>query len=157
MSNAPILICYDGSDDAKAAIKHGGSLLRGAKATVLTVWQPLALIVVHSPIGFGLPPALPDADKIDRASAEAARAQAEEGAELARQAGFEADSRTCAQVTTTSEAILADARALGADAILMGSRGLTGLKSLMLGSVSHGVVQHADRAVIIEPSTQIAA
>ena len=34
-----ILICYDGSDDAKAAIKRLGALLPGASATVLTVWE----------------------------------------------------------------------------------------------------------------------
>jgi nucleotide-binding universal stress UspA family protein len=32
-----------------------------------------------------------------------------------------------------------------ANAIVVGSRGLTGIKSLLLGSVSHGLVQHADR------------
>ena len=35
-----ILICYDGSADAKEAIARGASLLRGQPATVLTVWQP---------------------------------------------------------------------------------------------------------------------
>lgn len=32
-----ILICYDGSPDAKAAIEHGAELLKGDPATVLTV------------------------------------------------------------------------------------------------------------------------
>jgi hypothetical protein len=32
-----ILICYDGSDDAKMAIQRGGQLFHGQKATVLTV------------------------------------------------------------------------------------------------------------------------
>jgi nucleotide-binding universal stress UspA family protein len=38
----------------------------------------------------------------------------------------------------------------------MGSRGLTGIKSRLLGSVSHAVVQHADRTVIIVPSPDVA-
>jgi hypothetical protein len=32
-----ILICYDGSQDAKAAIEHAGDLLRSEPAAVLTV------------------------------------------------------------------------------------------------------------------------
>ena len=41
---------------------------------------------------------------------------------------------------------------IGADAILMGTRGLTGLKSVVLGSVSHAVLQRADRPVVVVPS-----
>lgn len=39
----------------------------------------------------------------------------------------------------------------------MGSRGLSGLKSMLLGSVSHAVIQQADRTVMIVPSPQSAA
>lgn len=54
-------------------------------------------------------------------------------------------------------AILAAADDLKADAILMGTRGLTRFKSVLLGSVSNAVLQHADRAVIVVPSPKIAA
>ena len=52
---------------------------------------------------------------------------------------------------------LSEADDAKANAIVLGTRGLTGLKSLMLGSVSHAVVQHADRPVIIVPSPEITA
>jgi hypothetical protein len=48
----------------------------------------------------------------------------------------------------------AEGRAEGGAAL--GSRGLTGLKSLLLGSVSHAVIQHADRTVIVVPSSDVA-
>ena len=35
--------------------------------------------------------------------------------------------------------------------IVLGARGLSTFKSLVLGSVSHGVVQHAHRPVLIVP------
>ena len=38
----------------------------------------------------------------------------------------------------------------------MGSRGLSGLKSMLLGSVSHAVLHGADRAVIVVPSPEVA-
>ena len=37
----------------------------------------------------------------------------------------------------------------------MGSRGLTGIKSLLLGSVSRGVLTHADRPVMVVPPAAI--
>ncbi|HEY2650479.1 MAG TPA: hypothetical protein VGI50_01070 [Solirubrobacteraceae bacterium] len=49
-----ILICYDGSPDSKAAIQHGGELLKGQPAIVLTVWQPFIEVITHAYAGFGL-------------------------------------------------------------------------------------------------------
>ena len=40
-NDGPVLIAYDGSEYAKAAIKQAGEQLRdGRPAIVLTVWQP---------------------------------------------------------------------------------------------------------------------
>jgi nucleotide-binding universal stress UspA family protein len=150
-----ILICYDGSADANAAIEHGAELLKGQPATVLTVWQPFVEVLAAS--GFGLAPGIVNTEEVDDASRKRAEQRADEGAKLARAAGFNVRVRTCSQKTTVAGAILAEAEAVDASAILMGSRGLTGLKSLLLGSVSHAVIQHADRAVIVVPSTEVAA
>lgn len=151
-----ILICYDGSEDSKAAIQHGGELLHGQSATVLTVWQPVAYMGARAPGAFGLMPALIDAEQIDQANEEFALERAGEGAELANEAGFVAQAASHAQTSTTADAILAEADRLEASAILMGSRGLTGLKSLLLGSVSHAVLQHAGHPVIVVPSPTVA-
>ena len=151
-----ILICYDGSEDAKAAIQHGGELLRGESATVLTVWQPVAYMGARAPGAFGFVPAMIDAEQIDQANEEFALERAGDGVELANDAGFVAEAVSQAQTSTTANAILAEADRLDASAILMGSRGLTGLKSLLLGSVSHAVLQHAGRPVIVIPSPTVA-
>ena len=45
--------------------------------------------------------------------------------------------------------IVDTARDIGADLIVMGSRGLGGFKSLLLGSVSDGVLHHAHCTVLI--------
>ncbi|MGP0048520.1 MAG: universal stress protein [Solirubrobacteraceae bacterium] len=86
-----------------------------------------------------------------------AEQQAEVGARPAIEAGFDAEPRTVDRRTRIADAILGEADSLEATAILMGSRGLTGVKSLLLGSVSHAVIQHADRIVIVVPSPEVAA
>ena len=40
MPDAPLILCYDGSEDAKHAIERGGELLAARRALVLTVWLP---------------------------------------------------------------------------------------------------------------------
>ena len=146
-----ILICYDGSTDAKEAIACGARMLRGQRATVLTVWSPFDTAAL------GLAGGVEDMQESDEAGRLHAEQQAEAGARLAIELGFDAESRTVDRRTTIADAILGEADAVEATAILMGSRGLTGVKSLLLGSVSHAVIQHADRTVIVVPSPEVAA
>ncbi len=115
-----ILICYDGSPDARAAIEHTGELLKGEPATVLTVWQPITEVIARS-TALGLSQGVLDVQEIDEASRKSAEQRTEEGAELAREAGLSAKRRTCSQRTTIAEAILSEAGAVGASAIVVGS------------------------------------
>jgi nucleotide-binding universal stress UspA family protein len=152
-----ILLCYDGSADAQAAIDRAGELLGGQPATVLTVWEPFIEVMTRTGGGFGFGGATVDVDEIDARSEQAAREQAQAGAEHAGRAGLNAQPRITARRETIADTILAEADDVGADAIVLGTRGLTGLKSLLLGSVSHAVVQHADRPVVVVPSPEVAA
>jgi nucleotide-binding universal stress UspA family protein len=52
--------------------------------------------------------------------------------------------------------VLDVASELEADVVVAGSRGRGGLKSLLLGSVSHGLVEHADRPVLVIPAEAVA-
>jgi nucleotide-binding universal stress UspA family protein len=150
-----ILIAYDGSADAKAAIQSAGELLGGRPATVLSVWERFQEVLLRS--GAGMPIGAVDYEAMDRAYAEQAGQRAEEGAELARAAGLEAQGRTRARGGSIADTVLAEAEELDAEAIVLGTRGLTGLKSFFLGSVSHAVLQNADRPVIVVPSAETAA
>ena len=151
-----ILIAYDGSPDAQAAVERAAELFPSQPVTVLTVWQPFIDMAARTTIGFGLIPSLPDAGEIDEASREAAETTAKEGAKLATEHGLTAQARVCSQGRTIADALLVEADRTGADAIVMGSRGLTGLKSLLIGSVSHELIQHADRTVVVVPSPAVA-
>jgi nucleotide-binding universal stress UspA family protein len=144
-----ILIAYDGSADAQAAIDQAGSLMNGESATVLTVWEPFVELMTRTGVGFSMGAGVADIDAIDSATEQAARDRAREGAERARGAGLNAQPRSRAQETTIADAILAEANDVDARAIVVGTRGLTGVKSVLLGSVSNAVVHHAERTVIV--------
>jgi len=150
-----ILIAYDGSDDAKAAIEHAASLMPGQPATVVTVWEPYIHMLTRYPTPGGLLIG-DDTVEIDDASRNAADDKAEEGAALARSHGLDAGSRGVARQDSIAETLLGEADRANASAIVVGSRGLGGLGSLLLGSVSHALIQHADRTVVVVPSPKVA-
>ena len=140
-----VLICYDGSTGARRAIEVASPLLHGRRALVLSVWSSPIGMAVH---GMGAAEA-----EYEKAQERHAIATAGEGCELARAAGLAAEPLTVRGVPEdgTAHTILDAADANDADLIVMGARGLGGLRSLILGSVSHGVVQHARRPVLVIP------
>ncbi len=149
-----ILICYDGSNDSQAAVDTAGALFAGQEATILTIWEGLSEVIARTGAGLGAAPL--DFEDVDRASATAARERADEGCARARVAGLTAQPQAVERNLTVWGTIIDQADELGADVIVLGSRGLTGVKSLLLGSVSHGVLQHADRPVVVVPGAQVA-
>jgi nucleotide-binding universal stress UspA family protein len=148
-----ILIAYDGSDDAKAAIEQAGKLFPGETATVLTVWERFIDTMARAGVGAGV---VVDYDEIDRQTKAGASEKADEGAKLANEVGLAASAKTAVVESTISDAILDEAASAGASLVVTGSRGYTGVKSLLLGSVSHHLVQHADLPVVVMPSPGIA-
>jgi nucleotide-binding universal stress UspA family protein len=150
-----ILLAYDGSLDAQAALDHAARLLPGADVTVLTVWESFPSAAGGGLMGMGS--VYLDPVEVDQANEESAKVQASEGADRARAAGLHARACTTQSRAVAGAAILSAAARVNAEAIFMGTRGLTGLKSFFLGSVSHAVLQHADRPVVVVPSQQVAS
>jgi nucleotide-binding universal stress UspA family protein len=150
-----ILIAYDGSDDAKSAIEHAAGLMPGQPAVVVTVWEPYVHLLARYPAP-GAMLAGTDAAEIDDASRSAADEAAAEGAGLARAHGLDASHSALTRTDSIADTLLGEADGINASAIVVGSRGLSGLGSLLLGSVSHALLQHADRTVVIVPSPTVA-
>jgi nucleotide-binding universal stress UspA family protein len=150
-----ILIAYDGSPDATAAIRHAGKLMPGFEATVLTIWEPFTTMLARTPETLRPLARVREADEIDRQEADAAEESAKEGVQLARAAGLDATPLTASLNGSTAATIIEQADRLDVDAIVVGSRGLTGM-ALLLGSVSLAVVQRSDRTVVIVPSADVA-
>ena len=149
-----VLLAYDGSADADAAIETAARLSTGASAVVLTVWEGFSEVVARS--GTGLAVAALDFDEINRVAEQRAQECAEEGAGRARAAGLRAQPRAVHREFSVWGTILDAAADANADVVVVGSRGLTGVKSLLLGSVSRGVLTHADRPVMVVPAAEAA-
>ena len=145
-----ILIAYDGSEGARAAIEHAGRVLRGGPAVVATAWSPFR---DTAPAALrALPSVAHDAiADIDAATRLHAEDLAAEGAELAAAAGFDADPRAVASRHRYFRALLDLADELDAPVIVMGSRGRSPVAAAVLGSVSTGVLHHGRRPVLIVP------
>ena len=80
---------------------------------------------------------------------------ADEGVRIAQEAGLRADPVTVEAAGPVWKTILDIADHRNAAMIVMGSRGLTGVRSMLLGSVSSAVVNHADRpTLVIRPGAQ---
>jgi nucleotide-binding universal stress UspA family protein len=111
-----------------------------------------------SGVPFGAAPydavSLQDVEAIDRAIEERAGDVAKEGGDLLGRAGISAQPVTAMAAAAVWRAILDVADQHDAAVIVAGSRGLSGIKSLVLGSVSHGLANHAHRPLLIVPVAQ---
>ena len=146
-ADGPLLLCYDGSEDAKHAIERAGQLLGGRHALVVTVWQPTT---AQSSIAWlGATASMSNVVEVERAAAEIAGRVATEGVRIAQEAGLDAEPVAIEATGPVWETIVEIADRHDAATIVMGSRGLTGLRSMLLGSVSSAVVHHADRPTLI--------
>lgn len=153
-SDSPIVIAYDGSPAARAAVTRAGALFGHRKTIVLTAWDPRLgeMMLVPDPTGLGttmMPydPAL--ANEIDREVEHTARDIAADGAKLARDCGLDAQELAVEDVTRPAEAILQSARENGAEAIVVGSRGHSGLRAKLLGSTSDAILKGAGEIPVL--------
>jgi nucleotide-binding universal stress UspA family protein len=143
VGDAPILICYDGSDEARRAIDVAAELLVERRAVVLYVGPLLMDVEAYAAVG-------PGATELDNVVLEDALTLAEAGAERARKAGFHAGARADIDAPTW-HGVVEVADDIGAAAIVLGSRGLSGVHELLEGSLSHQVAEQAGRPVLIVP------
>src|SRR4051812_35445773 len=122
MGDNQILICYDGSDEARNAINTAASLLKPRHAIVLEIesalraagsFAALSADVLHNSFG--------------DLNADDARERSRAGAELAEEAGFIARARGDL-ASPTWKGIVDTANEVDATVIVIGSRGLTGAR-----------------------------
>ena len=145
-----ILLATDGSHSARLAVDHLGAAryLAGHRVEVISV-GPRA----HAVTAFGY--------QAPGMTESVARAQADRVAEARHQAEARAasvaqelrldgvDAHWMISVGDPAHEIIEAASNMGCDLIVMGSRGLTGLDRIFLGSVARNVLQHTRASVLI--------
>ena len=149
-----MLVGYDGSDGARRAVEEAGQLLPAGPAVVLCVWQS-ARALLFDPLP-GATPAERVLQEVDERAEQRVEQLAAEGVELARSVGFDAQPLVRPVVTgpereenSAWRTLVQTADELDARVVVLGSRGRSGIKTALLGSVSQGVIAHTRRAVLV--------
>jgi nucleotide-binding universal stress UspA family protein len=144
-----ILIGYDGSAHADRAVDEAARMFPGADAIVMTAWTSVR-DVAHAGRA-----ALPEEviemapAEIDAVAEAAAKETAEAGADRASAAGLNARAHTACVERNVAQAILRAADDHDVMTVVGGTRGRSGFRSALLGSVSNTVVQHCARPVVV--------
>ena len=154
---APVLIAYDGSEVSRAAVRHAAELFAGRPAVLATVWEPgLAAVTVGPTVGLpdtmgmgALPPDPETVEAVDRVEREHAATVADDGAEFARSVGLAAEPHAVPDEFDVADTLIDIARERGAAVVVVGSHGISGLRSRVLGSVSQRLIEHCDRPVLV--------
>jgi nucleotide-binding universal stress UspA family protein len=147
----PVVIAFDGSDASRSAVEHGAGLFPGRAAIIATVWEPgLAQVAVYDTWGsMGMPPDPRAIDEIDRAQREHAASVSRAGAELAKSLGLAAEPQAVEDEVDVADTLLDIADKADAAAIVVGSHGVTGLRSHLVGSVARKLLAHCRRPVVV--------
>ncbi|URJ48800.1 universal stress protein [Paenibacillus polymyxa] len=137
-----VLLAYDGSDASNKALLKAAELVKASPSSKLEVVTAFDFPRIF--MGEGLAPIPASINK--------------EYYDLAKQTTDEVKKRLAEQGVdakveliqgSPAEVILDYANENGFDAIVIGSRGLGGIREFVLGSVSHNVVQHARIPVLV--------
>lgn len=147
MGYQTILVATDFSEAAEAAVEHAADLAKHFDAKLVLVHAYNVEIPIASPAmagGYVLP------EGFFESISKQASSQTEDAAKALSDKGI--DAIGVALDRPASQAITEEAERRGADLIVMGTRGLTGLKHVALGSVADRVVRTAPCPVLTVPS-----
>jgi nucleotide-binding universal stress UspA family protein len=156
--DAPLLIAYDGSDAARRAVREAAKLFGSRQVLVVTVWEPSLAYEAETPMAdiptadlgvSPLPVDIEGARELEEELHQRAVRTAQAGAELAQSVGLNANALAVADEVHVADAIIGVARKREVAAIVVGSRGLKGLRARLEGSTSKAVLKDAPCPVVV--------
>jgi nucleotide-binding universal stress UspA family protein len=139
-----VLVPIDFSPSSRAALEYGTFLATrlGAEVTVLHVWEPPGYV---GPDALALLPLAAGQAGWDQTRAEVLR---EVELFLGPASARPRELSVRVEAGEPSDAILVAAKEVGADLIVMGTHGRTGLSRLLIGSVAEAVLRRATCPVL---------
>jgi nucleotide-binding universal stress UspA family protein len=146
--SGPVLFCFDGSDGSRGAMRVAGNLIATpVDAVVITVWETVATrLTLSGAFAAGFTTGGADLDAEEESFA---KSVAEEGAQRAREHGYNATPMAKESFDGIAKTILEVADTLSARLIVCGQRGRGAIRTALLGSVSHQLASHASHPVLI--------
>jgi nucleotide-binding universal stress UspA family protein len=149
----PVLIAYDGSELSQAALRQAAELFPGRPAVIATVWESgLATMVGGGtdPLsGSPLPPDPDTVETVDRLQRDHASTVASRGAELARSLGLDAEPHPVPDEVDVADTLIGIAHERDAAVVVVGTHGIAGLRSHLVGSVARRLIEHCGRPVLV--------
>jgi nucleotide-binding universal stress UspA family protein len=149
-----LLVAYDGSTAAEAAVVTAGRLFAGARGSLLTVIEPTPGPARVQAFAFTLDPEIVqrELEGLAQEVMDDGRDVAARGLKTAETAGLTLEPRVIPRVGSESQTILSEADTTDADVVVCGSRGRGPVARSLLGSTSTNVLHHATRPVLVVPA-----
>jgi nucleotide-binding universal stress UspA family protein len=152
-SRRPVLVAFDGSDAARSALATAAELFPHHRLVVVSVWEPglaAAMAPLRDSTGIGyVAPSAEEMAAIDRAQRDQAVDAAEAGVRLASELGATAQALPIADEADVADTLSAAAERCDAGVVVVGSRGLGGVKARLFGSTSRELLRQCPRPVLV--------
>ena len=138
-----ILVPLDGSEWSFRAAKYAIKMAKMANAEIVCVHAVVNLpYTAYAHAGVLIPRYIEEAKK-------EAQKWYDEVNIIAEKAGVKLSTETILDVFSVADAIISYVEKNNIDLIIMGTKGKTGLKKVLLGSVASGVISHAKCPVLV--------
>jgi nucleotide-binding universal stress UspA family protein len=143
-----VLVSTDGSENAKRAVAAAASLAKQNGSELLIVHVVSETIPAqYSPIGINSPAA--DYSDYFKTIEQEGMKLVNQSVQKAKGEGINARGEVLRTISSVVESIVEVSDKEHIDLIVVGTRGLGGFKKLLLGSVSSGIVSHANCSVLV--------
>lgn len=151
--SGPVIVAFDGSPSSERALREAAALFTPRRALVVVVFEAgRAFEAATLPVKALEPAAILDVRggfEAEKAALDAAQRRADQGAEMARQAGLEADGLAVAGEVTVAGTLVRVAGELDAQVLVVGGHRHPELRRQALGSILTGLLREAPCPVLV--------